>query len=592
MTRRLKEICLTLAVGVALSAVLASAASAEFTTGADSTNLTAEGVSETQKFVITNGTEVDGESSCNEVSIANGGEGLGTAEESITIEPEYGGDCTLSIGESTFEAKVDTNGCHYLLTAHTEEAVHIICSNEEETEAEGESIEITAKILGSFRECFKIHAQTPTEPVIHYINTADPESGKQNVLMTIAVKGITYERVGLCKGEVNESNDADYEGEIAVSGHDGEGEAVDVGVDIGGLTGEALGSQRVVVAGGEAQCAEVSLENATAESWEVTSFGAEPAYGGCTFKEGGSTFEAEVDSNGCRYTFAESEEMSLACPEGSELKVTAFAGGSFKECLKISTQTPTDPAVVYRNRSGESEVMDFEVRLKVGGLTYERVGVCAKEEGNEGNDGTMTGNITVTGDDDSGSPKDVTIVEAGEATLTAQATTSQSFAISGGGEVKCEAASFDSTVTAPPHAEVDAEITYAECTLVEGGSTLETKLDMNGCHYLYTEAGEEQITCPAEQELEATIYLAGAFRECLALPAQTPTSPAVSYDDGTNSGTGKMDFEIASEVEGITYERVGICQEAEGNEKNNMSATGSIKVTGDDEEEAPVDITW
>lgn len=593
MTRRLKKICLALAVGIALSALLASVASAEFTTGSDNTNLVAEGVSETQKFAITNEAgEVEGESTCKGIGIAAGGTGLGTVEESITIEPEYSGDCTLAFGESTFEAKVDMNGCHYLLTAHTEEAVHIICSNEEGTEAEGKSIEITAKILGSFRECFKIHAQTPTEPVIHYDSATDPETGKTDILMTAAVKGITYERVGLCQGKVNESNNGDYEGEIAVTGRDSEAKAVDVGADIEeGLTGQALGPQRFAISGGEAKCEEVSLENAAADSWEVTSFGAEPAYGGCTFKEGGSTFEAKVDPNGCRYAFGESEEMSLACPEGNELKVTAFAGGGFKECLKVSTQTPTDPAVIYRNRSGEAEVMDFEVRLKVGGLTYERVGVCANEEGNESNEGSMTGSITVTADDESGSPRDVTIVEPGEATLTAGASTAQNLVTGGGAEVKCGAASFDSTATAPPHGEVDAGLTYAECTLVEGGSTLETKIDMNGCRYRYTEAGEEQITCPAEQNIEATIFLAGTFHECLVLPAQTPTSPIVAYDDGTDGATGRMDFEIVSEVEGITYERVGVCKEAEGNEKNDMSATGSLAVTGDHEEE-PVDVTW
>ena len=213
MTRNLKTLGLALLAAFALSAVLASAASAEFTTGDHNTDLTVEGVSETQKFTITNAEGgAEAEFSCNEIGIASGGTGLGTAQESITIEPEYSNDCTAVIGSSTFETRIDTNGCHYLFTTDEENAVHIVCE-------EGKQLEMTAFILGSFRQCFKIHAQTPTEPFITYHNTTTP-AGDMDVLMTVDVTGITYERVGLCKGEVNESNNLDYDGEVTVTGHD------------------------------------------------------------------------------------------------------------------------------------------------------------------------------------------------------------------------------------------------------------------------------------------------------------------------------------------------------------------------------------
>ena len=219
MIRNLKTLGLALVAAFALSAVLASAASAEFTFDEAASTLTAKGVSPTQKFVITDSEgEEEGKSTCEEVGVGSGGTGLGTVESEITIEPVYSEDCTLSLGEATFEAEVDANGCHYLFTTETLNAVHIICSNEEGTEAEGKSIEITAKILGSYRQCIKIHAQTPTEPTIHYDNKTNSETGKMDVLMTVTVKGITYEKVGLCKGEVNESNNADYEGEVTVTG--------------------------------------------------------------------------------------------------------------------------------------------------------------------------------------------------------------------------------------------------------------------------------------------------------------------------------------------------------------------------------------
>lgn len=224
MIRNLKALGLALIAAFALSAVLASAASANFTTGGHNTNLTVEGVSAVQEFFLTEpGGGKGATSTCENVGIASGGTGLGTEQAEITIEPEYSGDCTLTIpGSSTFNAKVHTTGCHYLFTTETLNAVHILCE-------EGKQIEITAEIAGAFRQCFKIHAQTPTEPIIHYDNTTNPATGKMDVLLTADVTGITYERVGLCKGSVNEANDAHYVGEVTVTGHDANtGEPVDV----------------------------------------------------------------------------------------------------------------------------------------------------------------------------------------------------------------------------------------------------------------------------------------------------------------------------------------------------------------------------
>lgn len=208
MIRNLKVLGLALTAVFALSAVLASAASAEFTSESPQTELTATALEE-QVF-----TGAGAEVTCTEVSVHGT---IGEVQKEVTVEPTYGGHCTVN----GFPAKVDTNECHYLFTTIEEVGVHILCP-------EGKQIEVTAEILGSFRKCLDIHAQTPTEPVVHYRNKTNPITEKMDVEIESTVHGITYERTGLCQGEVNEANDAHYIGRVTVTGDDSEGNPVGV----------------------------------------------------------------------------------------------------------------------------------------------------------------------------------------------------------------------------------------------------------------------------------------------------------------------------------------------------------------------------
>ena len=88
------------------------------------------------------------------------------------------------------------------------------------------------------------------------------------------------------------------------------------------------------------------------------------------------------------------------------------------------------------------------------------------------------------------------------------------------------------------------------------------------------------ITCPENKVIKVAAFISGAFRECLDIHAQTPTSPSVIYDDKTNAGTGKMDLEITANVEGITYERTGLCKGISNSESNSMSYSGNITMIG------------
>ena len=224
MTRNLKTLGLALVAAFALSAVLASAASAEFTTSTDNTTLTAEALN-VQEFAIEGTPGENAVSECNQVSVDGT---AGTASTEITVEPTYSG-CTLHDEHTGLNpvARINTNGCHYLFTTHENESVHIVCP------AEAEGIEIEAKILGAFRRCLVVHPQTPTNNVVHWINGTDPETGAMDVELESTITGITWEKVGLCAGPntVVEGNDASYKGNVTVTGDDEFGAPADVTVN-------------------------------------------------------------------------------------------------------------------------------------------------------------------------------------------------------------------------------------------------------------------------------------------------------------------------------------------------------------------------
>lgn len=183
-----------------------------FTTGADATTLTGKGLG-TQVFKAS-GFEVE----CTEFELQSS---AGTVQEEISAEPKYGG-CTAVIpGLSTLPASFLGNKCDYVLTPNLAESLHIGCSTSGATK-----IEITAKILGSFRKCLDIFAQTPTESSIDFSNKTNSETGRMDVELESTITGITYEATGSC-AFLGEHDDAEYEGSITLTG-DSEGKPVDV----------------------------------------------------------------------------------------------------------------------------------------------------------------------------------------------------------------------------------------------------------------------------------------------------------------------------------------------------------------------------
>jgi hypothetical protein len=216
MKRNLKVLGLgvVVVVAVALSAVVASSASAHFTSGSDSNTPTAIALNN-QVFKTTGTVGENVEASCENIAISGGP--FGTEETELTVHPTYSGNCTVAIeGLGTLTAEIITNGCNFILTTTATENIHFECET-------GKQIEVTAFMLGKFRKCIDVHAQTPTTALVHYYNGTNPVTGKMDFEIESTIEGITYEKTGSCAFGVIEGNDGKYEGNVTSTSHDNNG---------------------------------------------------------------------------------------------------------------------------------------------------------------------------------------------------------------------------------------------------------------------------------------------------------------------------------------------------------------------------------
>jgi phage FluMu protein Com len=350
------------------------------------------------------------------------------------------------------------------------------------------------------------------------------------------------------------------------------------------------------------KCTNITFDNTTTgiSQSEIT---AEPTYSGCAYTDL-NTVAASIDMNGCHYLFTASGSLHIKCPAGKEIKITAFFSGAFQECLTIPEQTPTTAGIDYTNgRNPSTGAMDIEILSTVEGITYHRVGPCKKSEEskNEKNDGRYSFRGPIAGESNVGSPLDLTVSEGvftSESASTILTTvneepTAQTFTTNSGAELKCRQLSFQNTSIGTSQEEFAAEPIFSQCRFVEGFVIREVLIDTNGCQYLFTSEGGAtmHITCPEGKAINITEFIAGAFRECMVIPPQTPTSPAVDYHNGTNV-FGRMNFEIEFTLSGITYERIAFCKKASENEKDDTMVEGTIELNGENEKTGePVEVT-
>jgi hypothetical protein len=177
------------------------------------------------------------------------------------------------------------------------------------------------------------------------------------------------------------------------------------------LTAKALQTQEFAIEGVTIKCSEVELEVSEGKSTnsdKSTSVTAYPKYNKtentCEISPFG---KATVHMNGCYYTFTSETdatgdaEVHIICPPEKVVEITGPTG-----CL-IKVPTQTVKGVHYTNETTSPGTKETEMHIKleptVGGISWTANGACAliglKSAGTAG---SYKGNVTVTGDEDSG----------------------------------------------------------------------------------------------------------------------------------------------------------------------------------------------
>lgn len=389
MTHTLKLFTVLLSIVCVIGAVNSAMASAEFLSGSEETQLTAK--------ALGNQTFIAGESEVTCSGVAFDAT-IGLAQSEVSATPTYTG-CKLS--SPALEVSVDTNGCSYLLT---KESAHIQCP-------EGKQIEFTAFILGAFRKCVDVHAQTATVPTVTYANGTDGATGKMDLEARVALEGVTYERTGPCASTPNEGNSGSLSGNITLTGDGPEG-SVDVteaeedrefkllaAKDKGIITSEADGKLSMSFALGTITCAiDEAGGEAESEEGELSEFELIFTEGECSFGEA----PTPIDLNGCGLAWNNQgvldgnsfeTSVSIKCPVGKRIEVTSV-GCTVTVFAKDGLKT-----VTYTNK-GKGNDREVTADLNLTGLSYEEhevgnPGGC-KAPGVKKSDGKWTGDRTLT----------------------------------------------------------------------------------------------------------------------------------------------------------------------------------------------------
>jgi hypothetical protein len=163
--------------------------------------------------------------------------------------------------------------------------------------------------------------------------------------------------------------------------------------------------------------------------------------------------------------------------------------------------------------------------------------------------------------------------------------------------VSCSGIAVGNETFGTENAELTVHPTYSGCTItVEPNTGLVAQTITTGCNYIFTTTPTENfhIECGAtegEKQIEVTAFILGKFRKCLDIHEQTPTTALVDYHNGINAATGKMDIEVESTINGITYEKTGSCAFGPVLEGNDAKYEGNITVTCHDGTGAAVDCT-
>ena len=207
MSRNLKTLGLALVAVFALSATMASAASAHvFKASQYPAHLT--GI---QEEGAENYLEITGSEERVECEVATYSGTVEGETEEVTVQPVYEECFAPGLSPEPGSVPVDTEGCHFTLTGETDANGHAIAH----VTCEGTStIKITAPGC-----TLEIGTQTP-EGGAHYTTTTNPETGKEDVTVMATSTGVEYSASGsLCFLVAGNGEDGDFHSAITVQGY-------------------------------------------------------------------------------------------------------------------------------------------------------------------------------------------------------------------------------------------------------------------------------------------------------------------------------------------------------------------------------------
>ncbi|HYP55557.1 MAG TPA: hypothetical protein VEQ41_04555 [Solirubrobacterales bacterium] len=154
---------------------------------------------------------------------------------------------------------------------------------------------------------------------------------------------------------------------------------------------------------GSVECATGTLDGTTTAT-SSTELTVKLAYSGCK----GTGREVTTHINGCAYILkvtgvGTDGQVTIECPTGKLIETTI---DKFPEGCTITIPAQTAGGVVDYKEEGAGSGRDLLLTWTLEGIDYFRDG-C--EVGGLGNNGTMSGSITLSGEDTSGNPKGIWI---------------------------------------------------------------------------------------------------------------------------------------------------------------------------------------
>ena len=395
MTRNLRILGLALIAAFAMSAMVASVASATsfwFKSANSWTVLTGSQIGSDQ-FTTNSGTVA-----CSTTSYT--GSQSGTTATTVSLVPTYSG-CEISGVSLT----IHTNGCVYELHTHTKTSATqhtvtttIVCPTTTSPSHKTHQIEMT--VGKPTRKCT---IDVPEQTIATGVTLTNAGTSPTDIKADISIAtGITYSETagtgaGACIQALDQTNGA-YTGSATISGEDTASNLIGISLEGGPVTvsfeseiedttliGETAGTEEFIVNAGTAKCTEAVYKGTKASkvSSEIT---LNPEYGGCTAFGFSS---ASIALNGCAYVVhsGETEEkgnfegkLDVECPEGKAIEITAKVLGLTKCVVTIGAQTGRTTITSTNEGTGTTRDLKFDIGatvIKYTQDTGEGIGKCS-----------------------------------------------------------------------------------------------------------------------------------------------------------------------------------------------------------------------